>query len=58
MDALELKELMTDGALTANRFVMQFMAICYKKVVTIGMPDVSALGVVTLQGFGWESKLE
>jgi glycerol kinase len=48
---LELKELITDGGITANRFVMQFLAdLLNKRVVTIGMPDVSALGAGYLAG--------
>ena len=48
---LELKELMTDGGITANHFVMQFLAdLLNKKVMTIGMPDVSALGAGYLAG--------
>lgn len=48
---LELKELMTDGGITANTFVMQFLAdLLDKSVVTIGMPDVSALGAGYLAG--------
>lgn len=52
MDAtLELKELMTDGGITANRFVMQFLTdLLDKRVVTIGMPHVSALGAAYLAG--------
>ena len=48
---LSLKELMTDGGITANGFVMQFLAdVLDKRVVTIGMPDVSALGAGYLAG--------
>jgi glycerol kinase len=48
---VSLKELMTDGGITANGFVMQFIADLLKKnTVTIGMPDVSALGAAYLAG--------
>lgn len=46
-----LKELNADGGITANKFVMQFMAdLLNKRVATIGMPDVSALGAALLAG--------
>jgi len=49
--AIELKELMVDGGITSNKFVLQFLAdLLGKKVVTIGMPDVSALGAAYLAG--------
>jgi glycerol kinase len=48
---LSLKELMADGGITANKFVMQFLAdLLGKPVATIGMPDVSALGAAYLAG--------
>lgn len=48
---VSLKELMTDGGITSNQFVVQFIANqLNKKVVTIGMPDVSALGAAYLAG--------
>lgn len=48
---LPLKELNTDGGITANNFVMQFIAdLLNKKVICIGMPDVSALGAAYLAG--------
>lgn len=48
---LTLSALHTDGGITANRFVMQFTAdVLNKKVSTIGMPDVSALGAAFLSG--------
>ena len=48
---VELKELMADGGITSNKFVVQFLAdLLNKKVVTIGMPDVSALGAAYLAG--------
>ena len=49
--AVILKELMTDGGITANQFVIQYLAnLLNKPVVTIGMPDVSALGSAYLSG--------
>jgi glycerol kinase len=49
--AISLKELNADGGITANGFVMQFIAnLLNKKVATIGMPDVSALGAALLAG--------
>lgn len=48
---VKLKELMTDGGITSNRFVVQYLAnLLNKTVVTIGMPDVSALGAAYLAG--------
>jgi len=48
---LSLKELMADGGITANKFVIQFLAdLLNKPVATIGMPDVSALGAAYLAG--------
>jgi glycerol kinase len=48
---LSLKELMADGAITSNEFVVQFLAdLLNKPVATIGMPDVSALGAAYLAG--------
>ncbi len=48
---LSLKELMTDGGMTSNRFVIRFLAdLLNKPVATIGMPDVSALGAAYLAG--------
>ena len=48
---LSLKELMADGGMTSNKFVIQFLAdLLNKPVATIGMPDVSALGAAYLAG--------
>ena len=48
---LSLKELMADGGITSNRFIIQFLAdLLNKPVATIGMPDVSALGAAYLAG--------
>ncbi len=48
---LSLKELMADGGITSNKFVIQFLAdLLCKPVATIGMPDVSALGAAYLAG--------
>jgi glycerol kinase len=49
---IKLKELKVDGGLTANRFVMQFLAdLLRTNVVNIGIEDVSALGAAYLAGF-------
>ena len=48
---VSLKEIHTDGGMTANRFVMQFISdLLNKTVAGIGMPDVSALGAAYLAG--------
>jgi glycerol kinase len=48
---IELQQLMVDGGITANGFVVQFLAdLLEKPVVKIGMPDVSALGAAYLAG--------
>jgi glycerol kinase len=48
---LSLKELMADGGITSNQFVIQFLTdLLNKTVATIGMPDVSALGAAYLAG--------
>lgn len=44
-----LRQLRADGGITANRFVMQFLAdLLGVAVVNIGIPDVSALGAALL----------
>ncbi len=46
-----LKELNADGGITSNEFVIQFLTdLLNINVVTIGMPDVSALGAAYLAG--------
>lgn len=48
---LSLKELMADGGMTSNQFVIRFLAdLLNKPVATIGMADVSALGAAYLAG--------
>jgi glycerol kinase len=48
---INLEVLMIDGGITANQFVVQFLAdLLEKPVVKIGMPDVSALGAAYLAG--------
>lgn len=48
---IDLEQLMTDGGMSSNQFVIQFLSdLLNKKVVTIGMPDVSALGAAYLAG--------
>jgi glycerol kinase len=49
--ALQLKELNTDGGMTSNQFVIQFIAdLLNKQVACTLMPDVSALGAAYLAG--------
>jgi glycerol kinase len=46
-----LHQLQVDGGITANQFVVQFLAdLLETEVATIGMPDVSALGAALLAG--------
>lgn len=48
---IDLKELMVNGGITNNNFVLQFLAdLLDKRVVNMGMPDVSALGAAYLAG--------
>jgi Glycerol kinase len=48
---LQLQQIMVDGGITANAFIIQFLAdLLNKNVVTIGMPDVSALGAAYMAG--------
>jgi glycerol kinase len=48
---IELRQLKADGGITANRFVMQFLAdLLDVEVVNIGIADVSALGAACLAG--------
>jgi glycerol kinase len=48
---VELQQLKVDGGITANQFVMQYLAdLLETNVVNIGMPDVSALGAALLAG--------
>ncbi|WP_242691718.1 FGGY family carbohydrate kinase [Desertivirga arenae] len=50
---IPLKELMVNGGITKNKFVLQFLAdLLEKNVVHMGMPDVSALGAAYLAGLG------
>ena len=50
---LSLQQLMTDGGMTANQFLMQMIAdILDKNVAGMGMADVSALGAAYLAGLG------
>lgn len=49
--AITLTELNADGGITANEFVIKFLAdLLQKNVATIGNPDVSALGAAYLAG--------
>ena len=48
---IELEELKVDGGITANHFVMQFLAdLLNTNVVNIGMEEVSALGAAYMAG--------
>lgn len=48
---IRLKELNTDGGMTGNSFLIQFLTDLLEKPVTlIGMPDVSALGAAYIAG--------
>jgi glycerol kinase len=50
---IRLKELMVDGGITSNRFVMQFLAdLLQIKINNIGIEEVSALGAAYLAGLG------
>jgi glycerol kinase len=56
---LSLKAINTDGGITANSFIMQFLADLLDKPVTkVGIADVSALGAAYLAGLQsglWEN---
>jgi glycerol kinase len=48
---VHLKQLMIDGGITANQFVMSFISgLLNKNVVSIGIADVSALGAALIAG--------
>lgn len=48
---IALKELMVDGGLTSNQFVLQFLAnLLDKPVASLTFPEVSALGAAYLAG--------
>jgi glycerol kinase len=48
---IKLKELKVDGGITANSFVMQFLAdLLETNVINIGLEEVSALGAACLAG--------
>ena len=50
---ISLQELKCDGGMTANTFVMQFIAdILNTKVTNVGIGDVSALGAAYMAGIG------
>jgi glycerol kinase len=50
---ISLGKLKVDGGITANAFVMQFLAdLLERPVDTIGMPDVSAMGAAFMAGLG------
>ena len=59
IDAMEndtripVRELMVNGGITSNRFVMQFLAdLLDSRIIESGMPDASALGAALLAGLG------
>ena len=48
---ISLKELNANGGISANVFVVQFLAdLLHKNVCTSAMPDISALGAAYLAG--------
>ena len=48
---VELHQLMVDGGISSNKFIVQFLAeLLNKPVVNIGIADVSALGAAYLAG--------
>jgi glycerol kinase len=48
---IELRQLMVDGGISSNNFIVQFLAdLLAKPVVNIGIADVSALGAAYLAG--------
>jgi len=48
---IELRQLMVDGGISSNNFIVQFLAdLLNKPVVNIGIADVSALGAAYLAG--------
>jgi len=50
---LPIQELMVNGGVTANNFVMEFLAdLLNSKVIKSTMPDVSALGAAYLAAIG------
>lgn len=49
--AIELQQLMVDGGMTSNEFVLQFLTdLLNKPVINIGQLDVSALGAAYMAG--------
>ena len=54
---VELQELMVDGGITANKFVLQFLSdLLERKISNIGMADVSALGAAQRGATGGSSR--
>ncbi|WP_020533300.1 FGGY family carbohydrate kinase [Flexithrix dorotheae] len=50
---IKLRSLKTDGGITANQFLMQFLTdLLNTKVVNIGIADVSGLGAALIAGLG------
>jgi glycerol kinase len=49
--AIEIKQLMVDGGITSNQFVLQFLSdLLDIPIVNIGQSDVSALGSAYMAG--------
>jgi len=49
--SINLKELMVDGGITSNKFVLQLLSdLLERRITNIGMTDVSALGAAYLAG--------
>ncbi len=49
--SINLQQLMVNGGISTNRFIVQFLAdLLNKPVASLGMPDVSALGAAYLAG--------
>src|SRR5690606_27049505 len=57
---LKMSQLMVNGGMSKNKFVVQFLAALLNKPVVCGaMADASALGCARLAGIGvWETSLE
>ena len=48
---IKLQQLMVDGGITSNKFILRFLAdLLERTIVNIGMPDVSALGAAYIAG--------
>jgi glycerol kinase len=47
---MKLEQLMVDGGITSNGFVLQFLSDLLQRAIMIGMPDASALGAAYMAG--------